>query len=110
DGGQVACRGAPLSGHGRIALRSALAQGAACPTGAVVARQFSIGPATLKRRLSEEGLTLSTIKASCLRDHAHALLSDFRLSVAEVAARSGFSDSTTFSRAFRRWNGVSPGH
>jgi AraC-like DNA-binding protein len=106
---QVQSKNAPLSEQVRIALRSALAQGTACPTEAVVASQFSIGPATLKRRLSDEGLTFSMIRASCLRDHAHALLSDVRLSVAEVAARSGFSDTTTFSRAFRRWNGVSPG-
>jgi AraC-like DNA-binding protein len=102
-------KGAPLSEHVRISLRSALAQGAAFPTEAKIARQFSISPATLKRRLGEEGLTFSTIKASCRLDHARALLSDPRLSIAEVAARSGFSDPTTFSRAFRRWNGVAPG-
>ena len=44
-------------------------------------------------------------------DHAHRLLLDrawHRLSVAEIAYRSGFSSAAVFSRAYKRRYGVSP--
>jgi transcriptional regulator GlxA family with amidase domain len=41
-------------------------------------------------------------------EHAARLLRDGRLSVADVAARLGYSSDVAFSRAFRRHTGESP--
>ena len=36
-------------------------------------------------------------------------LQEGRLSLTEIAFLVGFTDQSNFSRAFRRWTGVSPG-
>ena len=61
------------------------------------------------RRLAEEGFTLGDLKNACRGDLAQALLGDGGLTIGAVAQRVGFSDSTTFSRAFRQWTGHAPG-
>jgi len=99
---------APLSGRIEHLFASTLASGEALVTAAVLAQQFSISVATLKRRLAAEGTSLSQIKsAACLR-HATHLLSDPRMSVTEVARRTQFSDAGAFRRAFHAWTGRSP--
>ena len=50
---------------------------------------------------------------SLLRDVRMSLaqrhLDEDRYNVTEVAFMLGYSDQSTFTRAFRRWHGVSPG-
>jgi len=99
---------APLSERVRLVLGAALAAGSPIPTGNQIARQFSIGPATLRRRLSDEGVSLLHLKDAARRGLAQQLLNNREHSVAEIASRVGFSDSTTFSRAFKAWTGQSP--
>ena len=43
-------------------------------------------------------------------EEARRLLDDARLSVKEVAARTGFRDTSHFSKVFRRIDGLSPAH
>lgn len=43
-------------------------------------------------------------------EEARRLLADSRLSVKEIAARTGFRDTSHFSRVFRRVDGLSPAH
>ncbi|MCC6414385.1 MAG: helix-turn-helix domain-containing protein [Opitutaceae bacterium] len=43
-------------------------------------------------------------------EEARRLLADSRLSVKEVAARTGFRDTSHFSKVFRRVDGLSPAH
>lgn len=43
-------------------------------------------------------------------EEARRLLADSRLSVKEIAARTGFADTSQFSRVFRRVDGLSPAH
>ncbi len=43
-------------------------------------------------------------------EEARRLLADSRLSVKEIAARTGFRDTSQFSRVFRRVDGLSPAH
>lgn len=99
---------APLSERLRLVMAAALADGSPPPTGEDLARQFSISPATLRRRLSDEGVSLLELKDATRRELAERLLTQGGLTVAEIAARVGFSDPTTFSRAFRGWTGVPP--
>lgn len=106
---EILSKEAPLSERVRVVFHSALARGQPLPTGAAIARQFHVSPATLKRRLAGEGLTLLDLKNACRGDLARALLDDHGLSIGDIAQWVGFSDSTTFSRAFRQWTGQSPG-
>lgn len=64
---------------------------------------------TLHRRLLAEGASFRKIKDHCRRDAALALLRDSELGGAELAERLGFSDASTFLRAFRKWTGCTPG-
>lgn len=98
----------PLSERVAILLGSALADGEAMPTGLQLADRFSISMATFKRRLSAEGTSLSRLKADCRRELSQQLLADRTLAIGEIALRASFSDTTTFSRAFRQWTGKSP--
>ncbi|MBM4364380.1 MAG: AraC family transcriptional regulator [Deltaproteobacteria bacterium] len=75
---------------------------------AETARKLSMSVATLRRRLAEEGVTWSAVVDDLRRSLADRYLRDTDAAVSEVAFRLGFSDVTSFGRAFRRWAGVSP--
>jgi len=101
-------RSAPLSERVRTIFGTALAHRAALPTISQLASQFAISVATLKRRLTDEGTSIQALKDRCRHELALDLLRDPALSFGEVAARLGFSDATTFRRAFKVWAGRSP--
>jgi AraC-like DNA-binding protein len=63
-------------------------------------------PPTLHRRLSSEGTSFQQIKDACRRDAAVALLRAGSKSGADIAELLGFSDASTFYRAFKRWTGM----
>lgn len=73
-----------------------------------LARALHLSERTLKRRLQAEGTSLRALQAEARRSQALALLADARLSLGEVAERLGFADLSSFSQAFKRWEGVSP--
>lgn len=73
-----------------------------------VARTLAVSERTLRRRLAEERTSFSELRQQELRRHAQALLSDERLSPAEVAFSLGFSEMSAFHRAFKRWTGHTP--
>ena len=98
----------PLSERIGHLFAAMLASGEALSHTGELARQFAISPATLKRRLAAEGTALSALKLAARRDLALLLLGDPRLSIAEVARRTHFSDVGAFRRAFRQWTGLSP--
>ncbi len=73
-----------------------------------VAHRLGISTATLQRRLQEEDTSFRKI----LNDRQFALakryFNDSDLSIGQVAFKVGFSDHAAFTRAFKRWSGVSP--
>jgi AraC-like DNA-binding protein len=73
-----------------------------------VARRLHMASATLHRRLQGEGTSFQKIKDACRRDQATALLRAGSLSGEEIAELLGFSDASTFVRAFRKWTGRTP--
>lgn len=73
-----------------------------------IAKSLNFTTATLRRRLRIEGITYQQIKDDVRRDTAIYHLSRKKMSVEEVAASAGFSEPTSFFRAFKRWTGTSP--
>jgi AraC-like DNA-binding protein len=91
----------------RSAIASALSQGA--PSAAEVARALAMSERTLHRRLKEASQPFGRLLDEARFAAAKAHLADPGLSLAEVAWLVGFSDQSTFTRAFRRWTGQPPG-
>ena len=63
---------------------------------------------TLRRRLREEGTSYQQLKDDLRRDTAIFNLTRGKSSIEEVAESVGFSEPTSFFRAFKRWTGVTP--
>ncbi len=98
------------SGHVSNRLRSWLVGRLPCgePTEGAAARALGMSLRNLQRRLHEEGTTYRETLNGTRRQLAHGYLEERRGSVTEIAFLVGFSDSNSFSRAFRRWTGQSP--
>jgi AraC-like DNA-binding protein len=74
-----------------------------------LAGELNITPATMRRRLHEEGASYQSIKDELRRDLAISYLSHSSRSVMDIAMELGFSERSAFHRAFRKWTGASPG-
>ncbi len=73
-----------------------------------VARAVRISPRTLRRNLTHQGTSLSSLFDEERRERALLLLRVPELSLAEVAERLGYRNVQNFERAFRRWTGATP--
>lgn len=73
-----------------------------------VAEHLGFSGRHLGRLLLADGLTFRVAREHTLEDLALARLRDGR-SVSHVAASLGYADETSFTRAFRRWQGTTPG-
>jgi AraC-like DNA-binding protein len=71
-----------------------------------VARALGMSVRSLRRRLSREGTSFKAILEESLAATATQYL-DAR-SIQETAYAMGFSDPSTFHRAFKRWTGMTP--
>jgi AraC-like DNA-binding protein len=76
---------------------------------AAVARALHVSVRTLQRRLDESGTTFREVADAVRAQLAQAYLGNPGISIAEVAFLLGFSEQSSFNRAFRRWTGDSPG-
>lgn len=74
-----------------------------------VAAELNLSGRSFRRRLKEEGTSFRSLLQRARQARARVMLeaSDLPLSVA--AEQLGYSDTATFSRAFKDWTGVSPG-
>ena len=73
-----------------------------------VARRAGVSIATLRRRLQAEGLpAFRELRDRALSQAACTLL-ERRTSPSAIAEQLGFSDLRSFSRAFKRWKGLTP--
>lgn len=73
-----------------------------------VAGMLGMTPRTLQRRLGEENTTFQKLRDGVRLQQAQAMLRDESLDIATIAATLGFSEPTTFHRAFKTWSGLSP--
>lgn len=74
-----------------------------------VGAQLAMTPQTLRRRLRDEGAGFRAIRDDLLRDAAIDYLTQPGLTLPEIAGRLGFSEASTFHRAFKSWTGLAPG-
>jgi len=90
-------------------VRAAVAQrlGDGEPPEESVARTLGMSPRTLQRRLADEGTTYHQVLSRTREQLACAYIRE-GWSVTEVAFTLGFGDTSSFSRAFKRWTGVAP--
>lgn len=73
-----------------------------------IARLLSLHPRTLQRRLAAEGTGFEVILDDVRRTAAGRYVTGSDLPFARVAGIVGFSEQAAFSRAVRRWFGISP--
>jgi AraC-like DNA-binding protein len=90
----------------RARLRDALPAATATPVR--VARLLGMSERTLQRRLGESGSSFTALLEDFRRAEAMRLLADTDVALAEVAARLGYAEQTSFTRAFRRWSDTTP--
>ena len=88
------------------ALLDTLPDGA--PTKQAVARHLGMSARNLQRHLAQEGTGFKELLNEARVTLARNYVDEGRLSVTEIAFVLGFADTSTFSRAFRRWTGMSP--
>jgi AraC-like DNA-binding protein len=79
------------------------------PSLEAVGKSLAMTPQTLRRRLREEGQGFQALKDDLRRDAAIEYLARAELSLVDISARLGFSEPSTFHRAFKKWTGVAPG-
>jgi len=90
----------------RQKLRLELSQGHA--DAEALARALAVSTRSLQRHLAEHETSFSDLLDEVRREAALAHMDHRDVSVTEVAFLLGFSDLSSFSRAFRRWTGRSP--
>lgn len=73
-----------------------------------VAAAIGVSRQTLYRRLKAEGLTFGDVHDALRKRMALDYLSAQKVSVNETAYLLGFSEASSFVRAFKRWTGRSP--
>jgi AraC-like DNA-binding protein len=78
------------------------------PSLAQLARAFSTSSRTLRRRLAEEGTTVSAIVDETKAELARQLIVETCIPVQEIAMVLHYSEASAFSRAFKSWHGTAP--
>ena len=73
-----------------------------------VAEALHMSQRSFQRKLHKEGTTFKSILNELRFELAKKYLQDSHMSLLEVAFMLGFGEYSSFSRAFKRWTGVSP--
>jgi AraC-like DNA-binding protein len=73
----------------------------------LIAVVLAVGVTYLVMR-SRLGLGFTAIRDDLRRQRALLLLDNRALSIGEIATRLGYSELPNFTRAFRKWTGVTP--
>ena len=78
------------------------------PSLELVAESLGVTSWSLQRRLRDHGQSFSALLDDVRRQLAGIYLRQQQLPISHLAPLLGYSESSAFSRAFRRWFGVSP--
>ena len=97
---------APLVLRAKDAIAQALSEG--LPKMADIAHSLGLSARSFHRRLSDHGVSFQTLTEETRRELAEGLLREDHHSLAEIAFLTGFSEQSSFTRAFKRWVGATP--
>jgi len=78
------------------------------PKIAAVAEALGGSVRTLQRRLSDINTTFSDVVEEAKMKSANHMVAQSDYTLNEIADELGYSEQAHFTRAFRRWNGISP--
>jgi len=98
--------GSSIRSQVKVVLKRTLASGR--PDLSDVARDLGMSDRTLQRRITEEGATFRDLLVEARQELGRQLLADRSTDVDEIACLLGYQDTTSFYRAFRIWEGVTP--
>lgn len=73
-----------------------------------VARKLAVTPRNLQKKLREEQVTFNEILNFVKKEKCLELLKRKNISISDISLLLGYSDQSSFSRAFKRWYGISP--
>ncbi len=73
-----------------------------------VARQLAVSVRSLQDHLKKEGTSYLKLVAEVQKDLAVKYLKDRSASIAEIAFALGFSETSAFNRAFKKWTSFTP--
>ena len=90
----------------RAALEARLPDGE--PSAEAIAGSLHLSLRSLQRHLAEEGVGYEALLAETRHALALRYLDDPRNALGEIAYLLGFADTSSFSRAFKRWAGRTP--
>ena len=90
----------------RILIGQRIASGR--PDLAEIAGELGLSARTLQRRIGEDGASFRELVDEVRRQIGQQLLANGQNSVDEIAFLLGFQDTSSFYRAFRGWEGVTP--
>ncbi|RMT46912.1 Transcriptional regulator, AraC family [Pseudomonas savastanoi] len=91
----------------RSAIETLLPDGE--PTVRTIAEALHLSTHSLQRHLADEGCCYDLLLNQCRQNLALLHMNDPQSSLSEIAYLLGFTDTTSLSRAFKRWTGLTPG-
>jgi len=74
-----------------------------------IAHELGVSERTLQRRVTDEGSTFRQLLLEARQELSRHLLGDLTAEIDEIAYLLGYQDAGSFYRAFRSWEGVTPG-
>lgn len=109
---QAASRLAALQRNGAVSgqvIQRVLARlRGSAPDASLIARELAMSVRALQRTLAEEGTSFQGLLDAARREVAERQLRVPGVSAADVALLLGYSETSAFTRAFRRWTGATP--
>jgi AraC-like DNA-binding protein len=73
-----------------------------------VANEMAMSPSALQQKLAQRETTFQDLLNQVRQSLALAYMEQPRVSITEMSFMLGFADTSSFTRAFRRWTGKSP--
>lgn len=73
-----------------------------------IAKQVFVSSRTLQRKLADENTNFRTLLLEVRRELAERYIADKAMPLVEISYMLGFSDTSSFSRAFKQWTGTTP--
>lgn len=78
------------------------------PSSQALAEKLGMSEQTLRRKLSDEGMSYQRLKDDLRYSTANRWLNNQGLKISEISRLLGFSEPRAFSRAYKQWSGQSP--